>query len=128
MGSGHVTDGGGGTDVYYTTFSRNAFPPIWPGPFVQCALGVPCASLSILDPRESDGPNNPCWDVRPQGVGRPTFGTSAYFWYHHSAADTPDKMSPQQLQQCAASLATWVYAIASLDDILPRGETTVSTQ
>ncbi|GAQ81823.1 Peptidase M28 family protein [Klebsormidium nitens] len=111
MGLRHVTDSGGGTDVYYT-----------------CALGVPCASLSVLDPRESDGPNNPCRDVRPQGVGRPTFGTSAYFWYHHSAADTPDKMSPQQLQQCAASLATWVYAIASLDEILPRGEATVRPQ
>lgn len=50
------------------------------------------------------------------------------FRYHHSAADTPDKMSPQQLQQCAATLATWVYAIASLDDILPRDESDVSTQ
>ena len=40
--------------------------------------------------------------------------------YHHTAADTIDKLSPQQLQHCAATLGVFVYSIADLPSLLPR--------
>jgi carboxypeptidase Q len=43
-----------------------------------------------------------------------------YFWYHHTAADTVDKVVPAELNRCAAVLAVMVYALAELDEPLPR--------
>jgi carboxypeptidase Q len=37
-----------------------------------------------------------------------------YFWYHHSAADTVDKVDPQDLGQVAAALAVVVLGVADL--------------
>lgn len=46
--------------------------------------------------------------------------TSRYFDIHHSAADTLDKVDPQQLSQAAATLAWVAYALAEMDGTLPR--------
>jgi carboxypeptidase Q len=43
-----------------------------------------------------------------------------YFWYHHSDADTIDKLDPRALGQCVAALAVMAYVLAELPEPLPR--------
>ncbi|MGD0507046.1 MAG: M20/M25/M40 family metallo-hydrolase [Terriglobales bacterium] len=43
-----------------------------------------------------------------------------YFDYHHSAADTLDKVDPQELRENAAAMAVMGYALASMPEPLPR--------
>jgi carboxypeptidase Q len=56
--------------------------------------------------------------------GVPTFGLMqdgrTYFNYHHSAADTLDKIVPHELQENAAAMAVMGYALANTDPSLPR--------
>lgn len=39
---------------------------------------------------------------------------SRYFWYHHTHADTPDKLNPHEINQCAAAIAVMMYIAADL--------------
>ena len=43
-----------------------------------------------------------------------------YFNYHHSPADTLDKVDPQTLRENAAAMAVMGYAIADIEERLPR--------
>jgi hypothetical protein len=43
-----------------------------------------------------------------------------YFDYHHTAADTLDKVNPQDLRENAAAMAVMGYALASMPEPLPR--------
>lgn len=43
-----------------------------------------------------------------------------YFHYHHTAADTLDKVVPQELAENAAVVAVTIYALANLEKPLPR--------
>jgi carboxypeptidase Q len=57
-------------------------------------------------------------------AGVPTFGIlqdgRTYFNYHHSAADTLDKVVPGELRENAAAMAVMAYALANMKDPLPR--------
>ncbi|HKP88092.1 MAG TPA: M20/M25/M40 family metallo-hydrolase [Blastocatellia bacterium] len=64
-------------------------------------------------------------DVSPlDRAGVPTFApiqdVRTYFNYHHTAADTLDKIVPRELAENAAVMATLAYAIANLPQPLPR--------
>ena len=43
-----------------------------------------------------------------------------YFWYHHSASDTMDKLNPGQLAACAGAFAVMAYQVADAPVDLPR--------
>ena len=43
-----------------------------------------------------------------------------YFWYHHTSADTVDKVSPKDLNDCTATLAIMVWSLANSKEPLPR--------
>jgi hypothetical protein len=43
-----------------------------------------------------------------------------YFNYHHSAADTLDKIDPKQLAETTAIVAVAAYALANSEQPLPR--------
>ena len=43
-----------------------------------------------------------------------------YFNYHHTAADTLDKIVPSELRENAAAMAVMGYALASIKNPLPR--------
>ena len=43
-----------------------------------------------------------------------------YFWYHHTPADTVDKVSPKDLNDCTAALAVMVWQLADRKEPLPR--------
>ncbi|MEN8375436.1 MAG: M28 family metallopeptidase [Gemmatimonadota bacterium] len=47
---------------------------------------------------------------------------SRYFWYHHSAADTLDKLDPEEVALCVAAMAVMAYVVADLPEALPRAE------
>jgi carboxypeptidase Q len=46
--------------------------------------------------------------------------SSRYFWYHHSPADTLDKLKPDELARCVAAMAVMAYVVADLPETLPR--------
>lgn len=43
-----------------------------------------------------------------------------YFWYHHTAADTMDKLDKDDFNECVATMATFAYAVADIEERLPR--------
>jgi carboxypeptidase Q len=63
------------------------------GPIMQ--LGVPGMSLNV------DG--------------------TRYFWYHHTDADTVDKLDPRDVALCVAAMAVMAYVVADMPESLPRG-------
>jgi len=68
---------------------------------------------------------SPGADITPiSDAGVPTFGllqdSRKYFDYHHSAADTLDKVVPSELRENAAAMAVLAYALTNMKDPLPR--------
>jgi len=46
--------------------------------------------------------------------------SSKYFWYHHTAADTFDKVDFHEFNKCIAAMAIMAFVIADLETPLPR--------
>ncbi len=72
-------------------------------------------------------------DVKPQASsdistltakGVPSFGpwydTRTYFNYHHTAADTFDKINPRELAENGSVMAVLAFGLANLEQSLPR--------
>ncbi len=76
--------------------------------------------------RRTEGTEADISPIAAQGV--PAFGlwqdTRTYFNYHHTAADTLDKVSPRELAENAAAMAVLAYALANLPQPLPRNPPT----
>ena len=53
------------------------------------------------------------------GAGLQVEGTR-YFWYHHTDADTIDKLDPEEMARCVAAMAVLAYVVADLPTQLPR--------
>jgi carboxypeptidase Q len=53
------------------------------------------------------------------GMGLSVDGTR-YFWYHHSDADTIDKLDQREVGLCVATLAVMAYVIADMPERFPR--------
>jgi hypothetical protein len=67
-------------------------------------------------------------DIKPlEEAGVPAFApiqdSRFYFNYHHTAADTLDKIVPQELAENAAVIAVLTYAFANMEQPLPRAVT-----
>jgi carboxypeptidase Q len=58
----------------------------------------------------------------PRGV--PVMGLDVdrekYFWYHHTAADTIDKLDVTEFNRCATAMAIMAYVVADMPERLPR--------
>jgi len=52
----------------------------------------------------------------------PDVDPTRYFWYHHSDADTPDKLDPADMARCVALMAAYAYVAAEMPGQL-RGST-----
>jgi hypothetical protein len=64
-------------------------------------------------------------DIEPlEKAGVPSFrpiqDSRFYFNYHHSAADTLDKIVPKELAENSAVVAVLAYALANMEQPLPR--------
>ncbi len=75
---------------------------------------------------------SPGSDIAPMAeAGVPTLGIiqdgRTYFNYHHTAADTLDKVNPQTLRENAAAMAVTGYALADMEERLPRSADTFSS-
>jgi carboxypeptidase Q len=59
-----------------------------------------------------------------QGQGVPVMelltDNERYFWYHHTEADTVDKLDRGDFNRCVAALAVMTYLVADLPGPLPR--------
>ena len=59
-----------------------------------------------------------------EGAGVPGFAplqdNRSYFTYHHTPADTFDKVKPRALAENAAVMTVLAYALANLPEALPR--------
>jgi len=51
---------------------------------------------------------------------------SKYFYWHHTNADTMDKLDPKDLRLSAATMAVYSYCVADLDKALPRNPNNIS--
>ena len=70
-------------------------------------------------------PDSPETDIEPlAGKGVPAFGIwqngVKYFTYHHTPADTLDKVIPAELRENAACMAVMGYALANMADPLAK--------
>ncbi len=82
---------------------------------------------SFLDPIEAGeiSPSGGGADIGPimkegvPGMGLNVNG-SKYFWYHHTNADTMDKLDPHNVNLCVAAMAVMAYVVADLPETLPR--------
>jgi carboxypeptidase Q len=43
-----------------------------------------------------------------------------YFWFHHTDADTIDKLNKEDFDECVATMALFSYVVADMDTRLPR--------
>ena len=43
-----------------------------------------------------------------------------YFWFHHSNADTVDKLDPRDMGLSVAMMAVMAYVVAEMPERLPR--------
>ena len=86
-------------------------------------------ALNALSPLGSNllqiVPQSPETDIESLGdKGIPLFGVwqsgLTYFTYHHTAADTLDKVVPEQLRENAACMAVMGYALAAMTEPLER--------
>jgi hypothetical protein len=84
-------------------------------------LAAPLALLGGGDVRAGGGGAD-ISPMRPAGV--PQIGlrqdSARYFDYHHTAADTLDKVDPEHLAANAAALAVMAYSLAEWQGTLPR--------
>jgi carboxypeptidase Q len=94
---------------------RDALPLLAPMAGVLQSSGA--GLLKLTDGTETD--------ITPiADLGVPAFGlwqdTRTYFDYHHTAADTLDKVVPRELAENAAVMAVLAYTLAGIPQQLPR--------
>jgi len=64
-------------------------------------------------------------DVSPlaeRGVpaAAPMVDGTRYFWFHHSAGDTMDKLDPREMAECVAAMAVLAFVAADMPERFPR--------
>lgn len=69
------------------------------------------------------GPSGGGADIGPiMATGVPGMGLevdgSRYFWFHHTDADTPDKLDKAEVQKCVAVMAVMAYIAADVEQSL----------
>ena len=81
---------------------------------------LPVGSTALRPTNVSPGSDiEPLVDAGVPGLGIIQDGRK-YFDYHHTPADTLDKVDPQELRENAAAMAVMGYALAAMPDPLPR--------
>lgn len=73
------------------------------------SIKLGCGGMDVLELLQQ---GVPAMDLRVQ--------SSKYFWFHHTEADTVDKLQPKEINQCAAAMAVYAYILADMPTRLPR--------
>jgi carboxypeptidase Q len=111
------SDSGAGHPLGFEVMaSSKALPFLRPVQEILQSFGA-----SMIEPTDSS-PEADITSLAQAGV--PALGLlqdgRTYFFYHHTAADTLDKIVPQELRENAAAMAVMGYALANLPEPLPR--------
>jgi hypothetical protein len=110
------TDGGAGHPLGINMKARPEAKPL----ITPVAAILQESGAGILNLTEHAGA-----DIEPlDKAGVPTFSpiqdSRFYFNYHHTAADTLDKIVPKELAENAAVVAVTAYALTNMEQPLPR--------
>ena len=70
-----------------------------------------------MDRGEGEADVGPMIALGVPGLGLDVDGTR-YFWYHHSSADTIDKLDPAEMAKCVAAMAVVAYVAADMPETL----------
>jgi Zn-dependent M28 family amino/carboxypeptidase len=114
--SGMATDGGAGHPLGLNIKGKPELKTI----FAPVAAVLQESGAGILNLVEHCGA-----DIEPmEKAGVPAFSplqdSRYYFNYHHTAADTVDKIVPKELAENSAVVAVAAYALANSEQPLPR--------
>lgn len=71
---------------------------------------------------EAGGPEADVGPLVERGVPAVSLAVDGtrYFWYHHSAADTMDKLNPREIAECVALMAVMAYIVADMPGTMGR--------
>lgn len=74
------------------------------------------------DSVEASGPEADVGPLNALGVPALAINSdpSRYFWYHHTEADTPDKIDPVGMAKCVAVMAVLANTIGNMIERIPR--------
>lgn len=72
-----------------------------------------------MDKGEGEADVGPLIAAGVPGLGLDVDGTR-YFHYHHSSADTMDKLDPREMAECVAAMAVMAYVVADMPGTLPH--------
>jgi Zn-dependent M28 family amino/carboxypeptidase len=78
------------------------------------------SGAGILRATDESGPDLIPLNVRGMPAFSPIQDTRKYFDYHHTAADTLDKVDLQELRENSAVVSVLAYALATMTQELPR--------
>ena len=95
------------------------------GPDSAIVIGRDIASLlSVIGATNvaAGGPEADVEPLRERGVPAVSLAVdrTRYFWYHHSEADTMDKLNPRDMAECVALMAVMAYVVADMPGTLGR--------
>ena len=101
---------------FHAHASANALTKLRPASAILQSIGAGLVNVTSGSPEA---------DISPlDALGVPTFGlwqdSRTYFDYHHTTADTLDKIVPRELAENAAVMAVLAYAITNLPEPLAR--------
>jgi Predicted aminopeptidases len=102
---------------FFTRISRPAAEALRPVQSVLVSIGASTLQESLHPPGVTD--------IAPMVEdGVPVLGimqdSRTYYDYHHTAADTLDKVVPSELRENAAAMAVMAFALTNMKDPLPR--------
>jgi carboxypeptidase Q len=117
-----------GDHIYALESDNGVFTPrgiTFGGSAAGLAMTKSVASLLGRVGADSVAPGGPEADNGPIfALGVPAIGIdtdqSRYFWYHHSEADTPEKIDPADLQKVTAIMAVLANTFGNLAERIPR--------
>jgi len=96
-------------------------PPVSLAQFSPLMAALSPMGATILDRREEAGGSDVEFlDAAGVPTLAPMVDTRTYFDYHHSAADTLDKIDPDNIRRQVALMAMMAYFVAEMPEALPR--------
>jgi carboxypeptidase Q len=117
-----------GDHIYALESDNGVFTPhgiTFGGSAAGLAMVKSVAPLLARVGADSVAPGGPEADNGPiYALGVPVIGIdtdqSRYFWYHHSEADTPEKLDPADMQKVVAIMAVLANTFGNLTERIPR--------
>ena len=96
-------------------------PPAALTQFTPLMAALSPMGATLLDRREEPGGSDVEFlDAAGVPTLAPIVDTRTYFDYHHSAADTLDKIEPDNIRRQVALMAMMAYFVAEMPEALPR--------